>query len=577
MSADSDDLAQELFVQPLLDALQPSSTVECRIDDVACSLIDHKADVVWLRGEPTWHSLRAITPTLAELTTRNAVPPVVFVAAGSEHTNEGVRLGLRALGEELDSDGRVLWWAPGGVGAFVPSARLPALAHWLDERGALYDEINALHRRNAELDTRSLALFELLDQSQHNGVELVRSLRFRVGTRVVRLGRRLRRNERIFRAPVEILARKPRVEQWRRTLATEHPPDRSAPSAAPRVTYIVPELRLSGGVLAVLQLVRELRRAGVDARVVAMKDRRHETFSWWLATRPKLYANADALAHHIAPTDIVVATHWQTAAAARAAVETGRARHAAYFLQDYEPWFVPEDDAEGQARVRATFALIPHRIVTSEWLRTRLADDGYDAEKLSLGVDLEQLYPRPTPRSDQPIVLAMARPRTPRRGFATLVDALARVHRAVPGAEIVLFGEDLRDVDVPFPYRAEGVVSDREQLAALYSAARVYVDLSDFQAFGLPNVEAMACGTTSVVTDVGGVHEYAAPGENCLTVPPRDPGAAAQAITNVLTDDALRNRLSTGALNTAAQLSIRVVAQRTRELFEKISAGSSAP
>src|SRR5262249_21745676 len=152
------------------------------------------------------------------------------------------------------------------------------------------------------------ALFELLDQSQHNALEVVRSTRFRVGTRIVRLGRRLLRKERIFRAPVEILARKAKVEAWRTRLdADAAPRARSVGRDALSVTYLLPELRLSGGVLVVLELVRELRLAGVDARVVALKDRRRETFRWRLAVRPRFARDANAIAKNIAPTDIVVA------------------------------------------------------------------------------------------------------------------------------------------------------------------------------------------------------------------------------------------------------------------------------
>jgi glycosyltransferase involved in cell wall biosynthesis len=313
-----------------------------------------------------------------------------------------------------------------------------------------------------------------------------------------------------------------------------------------------------------------LRRLDVDARVVALKDRRREVFPWRVAVRPAVYDGTDDASHRTTETDIIVATHWRTVGLARSMVDRGRAARAAYFVQDYEPWFHDERDSEARARVRATYESISHRIVTSEWLRGLLENDGFDAVTIPLGVDLGFFYPRA--HGDRPIVLAMARPRTPRRGFETLVAALTRVHEATPGAEIVLFGEDLRDVPVPFPYTAAGVVTDREELAVLYSSARVLVDVSDFQAFGLPTLEAMACGTVCVATDVGGVHEYARDRENCLLVPARDPDAAADAVVRLLTDDALHRRLRDGALEGSARHSIVRVAQDMLQAFEKIKA-----
>ena len=60
------------------------------------------------------------------------------------------------------------------------------------------------------------------------------------------------------------------------------------------MTYVLPELRLSGGALVVMQLVNELRLLGVDARVVARRgarDRRREVFRWRLQVARTVFAN----------------------------------------------------------------------------------------------------------------------------------------------------------------------------------------------------------------------------------------------------------------------------------------------
>ena len=176
--------------------------------------------------------------------------------------------------------------------------------------------------------------------------------------------------------------------------------------------------------------------------------------------------------------------------------------------------------------MKQTYDLIPDKIVTSEWLLGLLRQDGHDARKIPLGLDLGFFYPRPTECAPRLVVLAMARPRTPRRGFDSVVAALAKVHDVLPSVEIVLFGEHLGGLTLPFPYRAEGVVTDPEHMARLYSEARVHFDGSDFQAFGLPGLEAMGCGAVSVLTDVGGVREFARDQENCVLVAPRDAEAA---------------------------------------------------
>ena len=564
----------------------------CTPDDLADAVdLGHGNEVIWLRGEVSWHTVREVARTLAELFAgRTGALPVIVVEGRppnavpleqAESSKEGIRLALRELGAQLDPGAKLLWSAPGrAVGALVPPDTVPRLQPWLDRCQELLDALRVAHRENVELIARNFALFELLDQSQRDGTKVVKSARFRLGTRVVRLSRSILRREAVFRPPGAILERQPVIERWRSRLAADRRPDGDAmPPDALRVTYVLPELRLSGGVLVVMQLANELRLLGVDARVVALKgrrDRRREVFRWRLQVRPKVFANANALIREMGATDVVVATHWTTASWVRALVDAGRARQMAYLLQDYEPWFYPEEEAKARARVRQTYELIPHKTVTSEWLRDLLSADGYVSRTIPLGLDLGFFYPRDVAASPRPIVLAMARPRTPRRAFDFVVETLAQVHAAMPSIEIVLFGEKIDSLALPFPYRSAGVITDHEQLAQLYSSARVHFDGSDFQAFGLPVLEAMACGTVSVVTDAGGVREYAHDEENCLLVAPRDTAAAARAILRLLSDDPLVARLREGGFATSRNHSIRRQARDTLPFLEEIAASLPA-
>ncbi|NTW01841.1 MAG: glycosyltransferase family 4 protein, partial [Oscillochloris sp.] len=67
-----------------------------------------------------------------------------------------------------------------------------------------------------------------------------------------------------------------------------------------------------------------------------------------------------------------------------------------------------------------------------------------------------------------------------------------------------------------------------EQLIWLYSACRLYLNPSLYEGFGLPVLEALACGATAVVADTSSLPEVA--GDAALLVPPRDVGAWAEVI-----------------------------------------------
>ena len=84
----------------------------------------------------------------------------------------------------------------------------------------------------------------------------------------------------------------------------------------------------------------------------------------------------------------------------------------------------------------------------------------------------------------------------------------------------------------------------RDEVPKLLSTMHVVIDPSLYQGFGLIGLEGMASGAACVLTDSGGVSEYAVDDVNALLVPPRDSGALAAGIRRLLDDPALRERLA---------------------------------
>ncbi|RKT44465.1 glycosyltransferase [Thiocapsa rosea] len=334
-----------------------------------------------------------------------------------------------------------------------------------------------------------------------------------------------------------------------------------------RVTYILDRLLVAGGVLSVIQLVNALILQGVEARIATLfEDPLVHDWSQ-LYTRPIVYRDAREMIEQFPPTDVVVATLWTTAPWAKAVLDAGRAQVAVYFLQDYEPWFFPATRQSKRAEVEATFGMLRQRIVMSDWLAQMMAARGYETHKISLGMDLRRFYPRDTVPGP-PTVSAMARPLTPHRGFEATIEALRQVKASRPDVEIRLFGDStLRRYAVPFEYKDEGVIADQDRLARLYSSSDVFLDGSDFQGFGRCGLEAMACGAACVLTDVGGVNEYARHGENALLAPPREPTRLTEAILALLNDPDRRADMTRAGRETAQRFCHRREALETLEYF----------
>ena len=87
--------------------------------------------------------------------------------------------------------------------------------------------------------------------------------------------------------------------------------------------------------------------------------------------------------------------------------------------------------------------------------------------------------------------------------------------------------------------------------ARVMRAADVFVAPSYYEGFSITLAEAMACGLAPVVTPVGGIVEYLAPGDNALLCEPGRPDRLAAALRQVVADPSLRLALGRGARVTA--------------------------
>jgi len=110
-------------------------------------------------------------------------------------------------------------------------------------------------------------------------------------------------------------------------------------------------------------------------------------------------------------------------------------------------------------------------------------------------------------------------------------------------------------------------VSDAD-LVGLYNGAAVLAMPSFYEGFGLPALEAMACGTPVVVAGRASLPEIV--GEAGLLVDPDDPGDVARALARALTETALRERMRELGLTQAARFTWEEAARRTLAVYRKV-------
>jgi glycosyltransferase involved in cell wall biosynthesis len=166
----------------------------------------------------------------------------------------------------------------------------------------------------------------------------------------------------------------------------------------------------------------------------------------------------------------------------------------------------------------------------------------------------------------------------PRKNLPLLLDAYAMLARSIDApllvagsrgwlyepvlarAEALGLGERLRFV---------GYVEQEEQ-PLWYAAATAFAFPSLYEGFGMPPLEAMACGTPVVVSSSSSLPEVV--GNAGLVVSPHDPEELADALHRVITDGALREELRARGLRQAARFSWRETAERTLEAYRQAAA-----
>ena len=160
----------------------------------------------------------------------------------------------------------------------------------------------------------------------------------------------------------------------------------------------------------------------------------------------------------------------------------------------------------------------------------------------------------------------------PRKNLATVIEAL-EVLLLVTGLEpqLVVAGKTGWKVDgvlarvqkspIRDRVRCVGFVTD-EDLRALYSSCRAFIYPSIYEGFGLPPLEAMACGAPVIASRVPSIHESVA-----RIVPATDSIKFAEVLVELLTDEQARRSLSERGIKHAREFSWQRTAALTREVY----------
>ncbi len=213
------------------------------------------------------------------------------------------------------------------------------------------------------------------------------------------------------------------------------------------------------------------------------------------------------------------------------------------------------------------------------------------------GVDLSRFYPIPADEAKEVIgvppcdqMLLYVGRIEPLKGIDTLIEAIAYIRRnggfddhsfclTVIGGEPDLGSDDMnvemaRLKDLCQEHGLNDLVTflgkrAQDSLPYYYSAAEAVVVPSHYESFGMVALEAMACGTPVVASQVGGLAYLVQDGVTGYTVPSSDVQALADRLAELIKNPRLRDHLGEQAAAVAQEFSWEIVAKRILNLYQE--------
>lgn len=354
-----------------------------------------------------------------------------------------------------------------------------------------------------------------------------------------------------------------------------------APDAPARVAFTAIRSELmGGGTINLFRLANWLVDMGVEVGIYS-----DSPLPSWIRVNARFHAIHDPALRYAAIEEpvVVVYSSLELQSVLRHLQWRGkRVYHLCQGAEEFHYWTEPPPPLEVPNGCFDLLNTVPvGRLVVSPHLRRYFAEQ-YGQRTLSVmnGVDTAVFHPPARPRrfsKDEVTVLCNGNPGHPLKCIGTVKEALALLARRHPRWRLRLINVCGLALGLPQRLLEDGFATEMrfgltppEVRDALHSAD-VYVNASWYEGFGLPSLEAMACGTPVIQADNHGLDGVVENGRDCLLVPPAEPAALAAALEKLLLDPALRARLAAAGRETARRHDLSRQREETAAAFSEMT------
>ena len=172
--------------------------------------------------------------------------------------------------------------------------------------------------------------------------------------------------------------------------------------------------------------------------------------------------------------------------------------------------------------------------------------------------------------SDRQMNICLVGRKHPWKGLATLSKAFQILSESVKDKISKIFiisHEDLSEFEFPLNTVIVKPTSDID-ISMVYNKSLIFISTSWWEGFGLPGLEAMACGCAVITSDSGGCREYAIDRENCLYFTPKNDVELSERIETLVTNHNLMKTLSEKGMESAKKFSWKNSALQLKRIIE---------
>lgn len=282
----------------------------------------------------------------------------------------------------------------------------------------------------------------------------------------------------------------------------------------------------------------------------------HKTEADWfpLDKRVRLLRTPDLSAKYIPKAGIVIATAPETVPwVVTYPEEKGLKVH---FAQDYEVWYLPKEFVDKTLSYREM-----HLITIGSWQKKLFEEkfgraveavipDGVDTKRFSPpAADVadfkknNELHPK---NKDVPVRVLMSYHHLEYKGIPDGLYAIEQAKKAGHSIETVMFGVHDLKPDLPKDIEYHQNISEKD-LPDLYRSCDIFLWPTQREGFGLPPMEAMACGLPVVGTDAGAIPDYMIDGLTGYMVPIKQPKLLAEKLIDLVRNPGKREKMGKAA------------------------------